>query len=96
MEAYEGELEYGRTTEAYSEALPTTGQTVEFLRVGRTLLVYQTSDQETTGWFNPNTREFEELPDKYRLEVKEGLAIARNEKAPNLVVLPVPGPEVAE
>ena len=96
MEAYQGELEYGRTTEAYSEALPTTGQTVEFLRVGRTLLVYQTSDQETTGWFNPSTRSYEELPDKYRLEVKEGLAIARNEKAPNLVMLPVPGPEVAQ
>lgn len=96
MEAYQGELEYGRTTEAYSEALPTTGQTVEFLRVGRTLLVYQTSDQETTGWFNPTTRAFEELPDKYRLEVKEGLAIARNEKAPDLVTLPVPGPEVAQ
>jgi len=96
MEAYQGELEYGRTTEAYSEALPTTGQTVEFLRVGRTLLVYQTSDQETTGWFNPATRQYEELPDKYRLEVKEGLAIARNEKAPNLVMLPVPGPEVVQ
>lgn len=96
MEAYQGELEYGRTTEAYSEALPTTGQTVEFLRVGRTLLVYQTSDQETTGWFNPTTRTYEVLPEKYRLEVKEGLAIARNEKAPNLVMLPVPGPEVVQ
>ena len=96
MEAYQGELEYGRTTEAYSEALPTTGQTVEFLRIGRTLLVYQTSDQVTTGWYNPNTKTYEALPDKYRLEVKEGLAIARNEKAPNLVTLPVPGPEVAQ
>jgi regulator of replication initiation timing len=96
MEAYQGELEYRRTTEAYSEALPSSGQTVEFLRVGRTLLVYQTSDQETTGWFNPTSRQFEELPNKYRLEVKEGLAIARNEKAPNLVMLPVPGPEVVQ
>jgi hypothetical protein len=96
MEAYQGELEYGRTTEAYSGPLPTTGQTVDFLRIGRTLLIYQTPDQQTTGWFNPTTRTFEELPDKYRLEVKEGLSIARNEKAPNLVVLPVPGPEEAE
>lgn len=96
IEAYQGELEYGRTTEAYSAALPTTGQTVEFLRIGRTLLVYQTSDQETTGWYNPSTQTFEALPDKYRLEVKEGLSIARNEKAPSLVTLPVPGPEVAQ
>lgn len=96
MEAYQGEMEYGRTTEAYAEALPSTGQTVDFLRVGRTLLVYQSSDQVTTGWFNPTTRQYEDLPNRYRLEVKEGLAIAKNEKAPNLVMLPVPGAEVAK
>lgn len=96
MEAYQGEMEYGRTTEAYAEALPSTGQTVEFLRIGRTLLIYQSSDQVTTGWFNPVTRQYEDLPDRYRLEVKEGLSIARNEKAPNLVVLPVPGAEAAK
>jgi hypothetical protein len=96
MEAYQGEMEYGRTTEAYAEALPSTGQTVDFLRIGRTLLIYQSSDQLTTGWFNPTTRKYEDLPDRYRLEVKEGLAIARNEKAPNLVVLPVPGAEVSK
>jgi hypothetical protein len=96
MEAYQGELEYGRTTEAYSGPLPSTGQTVDFLRVGRTLLIYQTPDQETTGWFNPTSRTFEQLPERYRLEVKEGLAVAKNEKAPSLVMLPVPGPEAAK
>ncbi len=97
MEAFQGELEFGRTTEAYSDTLPTTGQTVEFLRVGRTLLLYQTSDGSVTGWFNPTIRQFEELQDRrFRLEVKNGLAIARNEKAPDLVMLPVPGPEAAE
>ena len=97
MEAYQGELEFGRTTEAYSDVLPGTGQTVDFLRVGRALLVYQTSDRSITGWFNPRTREFEELDDdRFRLEVKAGLAIARNEKAPNLVMLPVPAPEAEQ
>ena len=95
MEAYQSELEFGRTTEAYSATLPGTEQTVDFLRVGRTLLVYQTSDGVSTGWFNPRTRTFEELDDdRFRLEVKDGLAIARNEKAPDLVMLPVPAPEV--
>jgi len=69
---------------------------VDFLRVGRTLLVYQSSDQLTTGWFNPTSRQYEDLPGRYRLEVKEGLAIARNEKAPDLVMLPVPGAETAK
>jgi len=96
MEAYQGELEYGRTTESYSATLPTTGQTVDFLRVGRALLIYQTSDQSSTGWFNPTTRAFEELPGKYMLEVKNGIAIAKNEKAPDLVMLPTPGAEAAQ
>ena len=97
MEAYQGELEFGRTTEAYSVTLPGTEQTVDFLRVGRTLLVYQTSDNSVTGWFNPRTRTFEELDDdRFRMEVKNGLAIAKNEKAPDLVMLPVPAPEVAQ
>jgi hypothetical protein len=92
MEAYQSELEFGRTTEAYSGTLDANGQTVDFLRVGRTLLLYQSSDLSNTGWFNPVTRRFEELEDdRFRLEVRNGLAIARNEKAPDLVVLPVPG-----
>ena len=79
MEAYQGELEYGRTTEAYSATLPGTEQTVDFLRVGRTLLVYQSSDGSRTGWFNRDTRAFEELnDDRFRMEVRNGLAIARN------------------
>ncbi len=95
IEAYQSELEFGRTTEAYSASLPTSGQTVDFLRVGRTLLLYQSSDSTITGWFNPASRQYELLPDRYRLEVRKGLAIANNEKAPDLVVLPVPGPVVA-
>ena len=96
MEAYQNELEFGRTTEAYAGTLPGTTQTVNFLRVGRTLLLYQTGDRSVTGWFDPRSREYESLPDSYRLEVSRGLAIARNERAPDLVTLPVPGPQVAE
>jgi len=93
MEAYQGELEFGRSTEAYSAGLPGSGQTVDFLRVGRTLLLYQSSDGSLTGWFNPVSRMFEALPGRYRREVREGLAMARNERAPGLLLLPAPGPE---
>ena len=96
LEAYQTELEFGRTTEAYAGELPTTGQTVEYLRVGRTLLIYQTQDGAQTGWFNPASRSFEELPSSYAIDIREGLAIANNEKAPDLVVLPVTGPREAQ
>ena len=98
MEAYQAELEYGRTTEAYSGRLPESagGNVVDFLRVGRTLLLYQSKDGEDTGWWNPGTRSFEPLSNEYRLDVKEGLEIAMNQKAPNLVKLPVMAPAVAQ
>lgn len=92
IEAYQAELEYGRTMEAYRGALP-DGQQVEFLRVGRTLVFWQSLDGNTTGWWNPNSRQFEQLADSYRLPVSDGLAIARNQVAPDLIRLPVPAPE---
>lgn len=92
LEAYLSEIELGRTTEGYGGQLP-SGQAVNFLRVGRTLLFYQSLDGTETGWFNPNRREFEPLDDAYRLPVSDGLAIAQNQVAPNLVRLPVPAPE---
>lgn len=99
MEAYQAELEYGRTTEAYSGRLPESagGKVVDFLRVGRTLLLYQSKDGEDTGWWNPAPPgKYEPLGDKYRLDVKEGLEIAMNQKAPDLVVLPVLAPKAAQ
>jgi hypothetical protein len=95
VEAYQGEIEYGRTTEAYDGELP-DGQRVQFLRIGRTLLFWQAMDGQDTGWWNPNTRQFEQLGAEYRLPVSDGLAIARNQVAPDLIRLPVPAPVPAE
>ena len=46
MEAYQVEMDYGRTMEAYSGIHTINGQErdVEFLRLGRTALIYQTRD----------------------------------------------------
>ena len=94
LEAYQTEIELGRTTEGYRGQLP-TGQRVDFLRIGRTMLFYQSLDGSETGWWNPNTRQFEQLGDQYRLPVSDGLAIAQNQVAPDLVRLPVPAPTEA-
>lgn len=91
LDAYADELEFGRTTDAYRGELP-NGQAVDFLRVGRTLLYYQSLDGRSVGWFNRDSREFESLPDRHRLSISDGLAIARNQVAPDLIRLPVPAP----
>jgi TolA-binding protein len=88
---YQAEINFGRTTFADQGDLP-SGETVEFLRIGRTLLFYQSLDGETTGWWSPITREFEALGSEYRLAVKDGIAIAQSRRAPDLVRLPVPAP----
>jgi chromosome segregation ATPase len=92
MEAYQIEMEYGRTTESYQAELADTGRNVDFLRVGRTLLIWQSLDGQSQGWFNPNTRSWEPLDNSHRSAIRDGLRIAKNQAAPNLVVLPVPAP----
>ena len=66
---------------------------VDFLRVGRVLLAYQTQDRARTGFWNKQSRQWEPLPDSYRNAVTQGLRIARKQAAPDLLRLPVPAAE---
>jgi hypothetical protein len=93
MNAYQIEADFGRTTEAYDGQLG--DRKVDFLRVGRILLAYQTPDRAETGFWNKNTREWE-VANGYRNDVVEGLRIARQQAAPNLLRLPVPAPETEQ
>ncbi len=91
MEAYRIETDFGRDTEAFPGQLE--GRQVNFLRIGRVLLAYQTPDQQETGFWNKNTRQWELLPDQYRSVVQQGLRIARRQAAPELLRLPVSSAE---
>ena len=66
------------------------GKTVDFLRVGRIALVYQTLDGEETGVWDPNALEWTILDDSYRTPIKQGLKIARKQSAPDMIHLPLP------
>jgi len=98
MEAYQIETNFGRDMEARNGALDLAGETreVQFLRLGRLLLAYQTANKEETGFFNPNTRQWETLPDEYRSSISEGLRIARKQAPPNLLMLPITAPEASQ
>ena len=93
-EAYGIELDYGSSAESYQGELP-DGKKVDFLRVGRNILVYQTFNQEVSGWWNPKTQKFEEIDRRYNDEIKEALRIASKKASPNLVGLPVLGAQQA-
>lgn len=91
MEAYQVEMDYGRTLEAYSGLHTIEGQErdVDFLRVGRTALIYQTRDASLQGTWNKQTRQWEALPSSYRTQVTKGLRMAKKQLAPDLLMLPV-------
>ena len=99
MEAYLIEADYGRTIESYRGELDMGGtpRTVDFLRVGRIGLYYQTLDSEETGNWDKADRQWEVLEDEYRRSVRDGLRIARKQSPPTLLRLPVDTPsEVSE
>ncbi|NWG46855.1 MAG: DUF3450 domain-containing protein [Alphaproteobacteria bacterium] len=91
LSAYEDENDYGRTIQAYEGELDAGGEelTVNFLRVGRIAFYYQTQDQQTTAIFNPDSRAWEELPDRYNAPVRLGIKMAQEIVPPDVLVLPV-------
>ena len=94
MDAYQIETTYGRDIEAYTGLLEIDGESrqVDFLRIGRTSLTYQTPDQEETGFWNKQDKQWEKLPNKYQNYVTQGLRVARKQVTPNLLELPIEAP----
>jgi hypothetical protein len=92
MEAYQIENEYGRTIEAYRSTLAQGGKetTVDFLRIGRIALVYQTLDGMEAGAWSQATRTWEPLDGSYRNSIRDGLRIARKQAAPDMIRIPLP------
>lgn len=91
MEAYEVEMNYGNDVEAYSGLHTIDGQErdVQFLRIGRTVLIYQTRDGSYQGRWNQQTRQWEELPSSYSNQIAKGLRIAKQQMAPEVMMMPV-------
>ena len=94
VEAYQIENEYGRTIEAYKGELENDGRslTVDFLRIGRVVLLYQTLDGSETGAWDQRQGAWIPAAD-YQSSVRQGLRIARKQAAPDLLRLPVPAAE---
>jgi septal ring factor EnvC (AmiA/AmiB activator) len=96
LEAYQIELEYGRTLDAYEGKIGQgdAAKTVEFVRLGRISLMYQTPDGKETGYWDQAQRTWVR-DDDYQHEVKEALRVAKKIGAPDLLTVPVPAPQEA-
>lgn len=92
LEAYQIESDYGRTLEAWRGSLEIDGnqRVVEFLRLGRLMLFYQTLDGHTQGYWNAAARQWEALPAGYHRTLAHGLGIARQQQTAAMLRLPLP------
>lgn len=95
MEAYQVETDYGRTIEAYRGKLRQSGgeRLVDFLRIGRVALLYRTLDGSDSGYWDQRRRQWISTGARGARAVAKGLRIARKERAPDLIDVPVPAPE---
>jgi hypothetical protein len=96
IEAYQIELEYGRTLESY-DGLLGSGQdarTVSFVRLGRVALLYQTLDGTETGYWDADKKDWV-VDNSYAAAVAEARRVAKKDGPPNLLTVPVPAPKEA-
>ena len=96
LEAYKIENEYGRKIDAYKGSVDIDGveRDVNFFRVGRIALLYQTTDTEISGAWDQRNRKWVALDrGEYRNAIMKGLRIARKEASIDLINLPVAAPE---
>ncbi len=94
-EAYQIELEYGHTIEAYEAEIQVDGETrtVAFLRFGRLGLYYMTLDGLQVGYYDNVTGQWVQLGEEHRQSVDRAIRIARKQLPPDLTRLVVPAPE---
>ncbi len=98
LEAYKIESEYGRKIDAYKGSVEIDGveRDVNFFRVGRIALLYQTTDTEMSGAWDQQNRTWVPLErGEYRNAIMKGLRIARKEASIDLLNLPIPAPEAS-
>jgi len=91
LEAYQIEVDYGRTIEVYSgmQAVDGSERDVDFLRVGRVSFVYQSRDGQQMGVWDQTTQSWLPLAVENRSDINKALRIARKQLAPDLIIVPV-------
>lgn len=96
LEAYNIELQYGRGFEAYTDSIDLGNgpREVDFLRIGRIALVYQTTDGAEAGVWNNDSRSWESLDaGQYGNAIRKGVRIAKKQATIDLLNMPVAAPE---
>ncbi len=89
VEAYQIEVEYGRTLEVYQGKVG--DKTVEFLRTGRVSLMYRTLDGKETGYWDTTQKDWV-VDNSYREPLNKALKVAKKQAAPDFIEVALPAP----
>ncbi len=88
LEAYQIEADYGRSLGA--ERAEIDGRTVDVLRTGRVGLYAITLDGKEVSYWDAAAGHWQPLERRYEAAVRNGIRMARETKAADLLVLPMP------
>ena len=90
LNAFKIEVSYGQGIDSYEGTHPTRpGNVVNFLRFGRTSLVYMTKDETEVARYNTESRSWDVLNGADALEMRQAIRVSRGEAAPAIVYAPV-------
>ena len=90
LEAFQIEADYGRSLGV--ERAQVDGKVADVLHVGRTALFYLSIEGDSAGRWDANAGKWEPLERKYVKSVRQGMRIAREQTAADLLTLPMPTP----
>jgi hypothetical protein len=102
MDAYQKEMDYGRTIKTYRSTINVAGSSadtsgereVDFLRVGRISLMFLSLDGESLGIWDQKATEWKPLDADYKGKLNTALRIAREQAAPSLIKILVAAPSM--
>jgi cell division protein FtsB len=94
LETYQLEQGYGNSIEAWRGPLQWQGEdlSVEFLRVGRVALYFQSLDGASSGYWSMEQEQWLPLDPAFDRDIAQALRVARNLVAPELLQLPLVAP----
>ncbi len=91
LEALQIEANYGQNVEVYQQKIELGGDTlfVDVLHIGRVSVFWKTPDGEMVGSFDPASRSWVLLSDKYNRPISEAMEMASRIRPVELIELPL-------
>lgn len=98
LEAYQIEQDYSQSVEAWRAPLHNGAESlsVEYLRLGRTALYYQTLDRQKSARWDIESQQWSALPPEHNRTLALAFRVARSQVAPELMELPFAATGVPE